>query len=132
MPVPSLTRRAVVRSVLPVLFALGAGCRHLKSAQPVPEPPKTMLHVTNGEFLDAVVYVVDRGQHVRLGVATSNRTTTFEIPSHLVFAPRPLSFQVHPIGGSTRPSSGDVVIEPGDEIDLQLNGGRVVLTKRLQ
>ena len=107
-------------------------CRLLRSNQPAPQPAKTFLHVTNGEFLDAVVYVVDRGQSVRLGVASSNRTTTFEIPSHIVFAPRPLSFLIHPIGTQSQPSTGDVVIEPGDDIDLRLNGGRVVLTKRPQ
>jgi hypothetical protein len=108
-----------------------AGCHRLKSTQPAPEPPKTLVHVTNGEFLDAVVYVVDRGQRVRLGVATSNRTTTFELPSHLVFSPTPLSFLVDPIGGRVHPSTGDIVIDPGDNLELRLSGGRVVLTKRV-
>lgn len=105
-------------------------CRH-KSLAPEPEPPpKTILHVANGEFLDAVVYVVDRGQRVRLGVASSNRTTDFEIPAHLLFAATPLSFVVDPIGAPARPSTGDVVIVPGDDLELRLNGGRAVLTKR--
>ena len=89
-----------------------------------------MLHVANGEFLDAVVYVVDRGQRVRLGVASSNRTTDFEIPPHLLFAATPLSFVVDPIGAPARPSTGDLVIVPGDDLELRLSGGRVVLTKR--
>jgi hypothetical protein len=125
----------VARRVLLLSFALSAAlaaCRHVRSSQPAPEPAKTFVHVTNGEFLDAVVYVVDRGQNVRLGVASSNRTTSFEIPPHLVFAPRPLSFLIHPIGGTSRPSTGDVVIEPGDDIELRLSGGRVVVTKRPQ
>ena len=89
-----------------------------------------MLYVTNGEFLDAVVYVVDRGQRVRLGVASSNRTTTFEIPKHLLFAATPLSFVLDPIGAPARPSTGEIMIDPGDELELRLDGGRVVLTKR--
>jgi hypothetical protein len=89
-----------------------------------------MVHVANGEFLDAVVYVVERGQRVRLGVASSNRTTTFEIPPHLLFSSTALSFLVDPIGAAPRPSTGDVVIDPGDELELRLGGGRVVLTKR--
>ena len=104
-------------------------CRKGKLSQPTPAPPKTMLHVVNSEFLDAVVYVVDRGQRVRLGVATSNRTTTFEIPPHLVFASTALSFIVDPIGASPRPSTGDMVITPGDDVELRLTGGRAVLTK---
>lgn len=130
---PHWARRSAVLFLAACLASLGLeSCRLLRSNQPAPAPAKTFLHVTNGEYLDAVVYVVDRGQNVRLGVAGSNRTTTFELPSHLVFAPRPLSFSVHPIGAPTRPSTADVVIEPGDDIDLQLSGGRAVLTKRPQ
>ena len=106
------------------------GCYGPKSSQPVPEPPKTMLYVTNGEFLDAVVYVVEQGKRVRLGVASSNRTTTFELPPHLVFAPTPMSFLLDPIGAPARPSTGEVVIDPGDEIELRYSGGRVVVSKR--
>ena len=130
-----VTRRYALRRFTVLVFMLAApsgvvACRH-KSLAPEPEPPpKTFLHVANGEFLDAVVYVVDRGQRVRLGVASSNRTTTFEIPPHLLFAATPLSFIVDPIGAPARPSTGDVIINPGDEIELQLNGGRAVLTKR--
>ena len=89
-----------------------------------------LLRVTNGEFLDAVVYVVNHGQRIRLGVASSNRTTRFEIPKHLVFGATPLSFLVDPIGGNARPSTGDMVIDPGDDLELRLNGGRLLLTKR--
>jgi hypothetical protein len=125
---------ALPRFTVPLLLLLallGAeACRH-KSLQPAPEPPpKTMLHVANEEFLDAVVYVVDRGQRVRLGVASSNRTTTFEIPQHLLFGATALSFVVDPIGAPPRPSTGDVMIAPGDDLELRLNGNRAVLTKR--
>lgn len=130
-----LRRRSAFRRFAALTFLLVAplgvqACRH-KSLAPEPEPPpKTILHVANGEFLDAVVYVVDRGQRVRLGVASSNRTTDFEIPAHLLFAATPLSFVVDPIGAPARPSTGDVVIVPGDDLELRLNGGRAVLTKR--
>ena len=130
-----LRRRSALRrfAFLTLLFAAPLGvqaCRH-KSLAPAPEPPpKTMLHVANGEFLDAVVYVVDRGQRVRLGVASSNRTTNFEIPAHLLFAATPLSFVVDPIGAPARPSTGDLVILPGDDLELRLTGGRAILTKR--
>ena len=129
---PHPLRRAVWLPIFAVALLLGTGCRLFRSSHPAPEPPKTTLFVTNTEFLDAVVYVVDRGQNVRLGVASSNRTTTFDIPTHLVFAPRPLSFLIHPIGSGSRWSTGDVIIEPGDEIELHVSGGRVVVTKRPQ
>ena len=128
-----LRRRYALRRytalVLLLVAPLGAeACRH-KSLAPAPEPPpKTILHVANGEFLDAVVYVVDRGQRVRLGVASSNRTTNFEIPAHIPATA--LSFVADPIGAPARPSTGDVVIVPGDDLELRLSGGRAILTKR--
>jgi hypothetical protein len=130
-----MVRGSLSKTTLAVLFAAfcalaTAGCHRLNSAKPAPEQPKTMLHVTNSEFLDAVVYVVERGQRVRLGVASSNRTTTFEIPPHLLFSPTALNFLLDPIGAPARPSTGDVVIDPGDDLDLRFSGGRVVLTKR--
>lgn len=119
----------VALSTLALSTALVA-CHHGKSSIIVPEQPKTTLRVSNSEFLDAVVYVVNHGQPVRLGVASSNRTTTFEIPKHLIFGATPLSFQIHPIGANTRPSTGDMMIDPGDDLDLQISGGRLVLTRR--
>lgn len=127
---PRLFRHLRSRLVSVLLSLIAAACHNGKLSQPAPEPAKTTLHVTNGEFLDAVVYVVDRGQRVRLGVATSNRTTNFEIPPHILFAPTPLAFAIDPIGAPARPSTGEVVITPGDEIELRLSGGRAVLTKR--
>lgn len=114
---------------LSLLAVIGA-CQKPRSSIIVPEQPKTVLRVTNGEFLDAVIYVVNRGQRVRLGVANANRTTRFEIPKHLLFGATALSFLVDPIGGNSRPSTGDMVIDPGDELELHLNGGRLLLTKR--
>lgn len=127
-----------VRRCVPFLIAVALGmpplvlgaCHKAKSSIIAPEQPKTFLHVQNGEFLDAVIYVVTGGQRVRLGIANSNRTTTFEIPAHFVFGATPLRFQIDPIGGRARPSTGDLVIDPGDDVEMRLDGGRVVLTKR--
>jgi hypothetical protein len=114
-----------------LLLSSGAsGCHKPRSSIIAPEQPTTTLYVTNSEFLDAVVYVVNRGQRVRLGVATSNQTTRFVIPPHVIFGATPLSFLVDPIGGKAKPSTADMVIDPGDDVELRLDGGRVVLTKR--
>jgi hypothetical protein len=131
MPRRRYSLRRFTFLALLLLAPLGVdACRH-KSLAPTPEPPpRTFVHVANGEFLDAVVYVVERGQRVRLGVASSNRTTDFEIPAHLLFAATALSFVVDPIGAPARPSTGDLVIVPGDDLELRLSGGRAVLMKR--
>lgn len=128
MPRPARLRSFIQAALL---LAFGAAaCHRGRPAAPIPAPPPTTVHVANGEFLDAVIYVIQRGQAVRLGMAPSNRTTNFVIPAHLIFGATPLSFRIDPIGARARPSTGDVVIDPGDDIELRLSGGRVVLTKR--
>ena len=113
-----------------VTMPIAAGCFKTKTSIIAPAQPKTFLYVTNSEFLDAVVYVLSGGQRIRLGTANSNRTTTFEIPSHMIFGATSLSFVADPIGGRARQSTGDFVIDPGDEVELHLESGRLLLTKR--
>jgi len=126
-------RRAVLLYVLAafVLAPFGpASCNRSRTSLKPPPPPKTIVRVSNGDYLDAVIYVVHQGHSVRLGTATSNTTTIFVIPSQLIFGSTPLSFVIDPIGSPRRQSSGQVVVDPGDDLELQLTGGRVMIGKR--
>ena len=109
---------------------LAAACNRARSALKPPPPPKTVVHVSNGDFLDAVIYVVQQGQRVRLGTATSNTTTMFVIPAQLVFSSTSLSFLIDPVGSTRRQSSGQIVVDPGDDVELQLSAGRIMLGKK--
>ena len=127
-------RRATVLWLLAtaVLLSVGpASCKRNRLSAKAPPPPKTVVRVTNGDFLDATIYVVRRGQNVRLGTASSNTTTTFVIPAHLVFGSTALSFLIDPVGSSRRQATPEVVVDAGDELELRLGGGRPQLGKKV-
>jgi hypothetical protein len=106
------------------------GCSRNRSTRRVDEPPPTVVQVSNNNFLDIVVYVVQRGQRIRLGTATSNRATNFVIPSHVFFGPTPISFVVDPVGSGRVQSTGEIVVDAGEELELRLDGGRLSLTRK--
>lgn len=126
-------RRAMVALSFALIGAAPAtltGCSRNRSARRVDEPPPTVVEVNNNNFLDIVVYVVQGGQRIRLGTATSNRATNFVIPSHIVFGPTPISFVVDPVGSGRVQSTGEIVVDPGEELELRLDGSRLSLRKK--
>lgn len=86
----------------------------------------TTLKVDNQGALDMDVYVLRSpvGQRIRLGTATANTTTRMRIPSDVLLGTATsLRFIADPIGG-TRPSvSSDILVNPGDEVTLQIPPG---------
>src|SRR4051794_33263036 len=94
--------------------ALTAACQSKPHVGP--DQPATTLTVVNTNFLDMTVYVLRGSQRVRLGIASSNRKTTFEIPASLVFGPTALSFLADPIGSDRRPTSQEITVSPGDNV----------------
>jgi hypothetical protein len=115
----AVTRRTFLVLAL-ALFPALSGCAGRRRA-PRPEQPKTYVAVTNNNFLDMTVYVIrNGGQRVRLGIASSNRTTRMEIPSYLIFGPTPISFLADPIGSDQRPFSQEIQVSPGDEVHLTI------------
>ena len=126
---PVLSRRTLWVPLLTTCLLAG-GCSRFRSQGRAPPPPTTNVHVVNNDFLDAVVYVVHRGQSVRLGMATSNTTTTFVVPAQLIFGSTALSFVVDPVGAPRRQGTGEIVVDPGDDIELLVSGGRALLNKR--
>lgn len=129
---PALSRRTLLWMLAALaLFSSGpTACKRNRLSQKAPPPPKTIVRVTNGDFLDAIVYVVRRGQNVRLGTASSNTTTTFVIPSQLLFGSTTLSFLVDPIGSSRRQSSAELIVDAGDELELRVGTGRPQVAKK--
>ena len=89
-------------------------------AAPVPE---TTLRVENQAFLDMTIYAVRSSQRVRLGIATGLSVTKFTIPKSLIFGSTPLAFYADPIGGRRTPVSQEVMVSPGDEVQLMIPPG---------
>lgn len=86
-----------------------------------PEPTETaMVQVENQGFTDMVVYAVNGGQRIRLGLATGNSTKTFTIPRYLVRGAGTIRFLADPIGGNRAPVSEEMTVEPGDLVTLTI------------
>ena len=127
------SRRTTLSLLLAAIALLSLGpsaCKRNRLASKAPPPPKTIVHVTNSDFLDATVYVVRQGQNLRLGTASSNATTTFVIPAQVVFGSTSLSFLIDPVGSNRRQTTAEVVVNAGDELELRVGGGRPQIAKR--
>lgn len=79
-----------------------------------------MVEVQNQGFNDMVIYAVNGGQRIRLGLATGNSTKTFSIPPHLVRRAGPIRFLADPIGGNRTPVSEELTVQPGDIVTLTI------------
>lgn len=83
----------------------------------------TILTVDNQGALDMDVYVTRApvGQRVRLGTAIANTKTNLVIPPEVVFGPATsLRFIADPIGGTRRSVSSEILVNPGDNVTLQI------------
>ena len=65
------------------------------------------------------VFVLDGTQRQRLGVAAGHATTSLTIPDRLIRGgSASLRFFCDPIGGGGLPVSEEIVVEPGDTVEL--------------
>ena len=111
------TTRSLMLAALCVWTAACAG----RKRGPAPDQPPTMVAVENQGFLDADVYVLRSSQRLRLGTARGNHTSAFKIPAHMIFGSTALRFVVDPIGGRQRPTSPQINVIPGDEVQLVIS-----------
>ena len=111
-------------ALLPLLALLACSAGGSGDGAPAPERGPATLRVENRDFLDMTVYVVDGGVRQRLGVARGNSTTTLTIPERLIRGgASPLRFLCDPIGGQGLPVSEEIMVEPGDTVELLLPPG---------
>jgi len=80
----------------------------------------TVVQVDNQGFLDMTVYAARSAQRVRLGIATGNSKTNFNIPSILMSGLTPLHFVADPIGGRRASVSQEITVVPGDTVVLTI------------
>ena len=78
------------------------------------------VRVENQGFTDMVIYAVNGGQRVRLGMATGNSTKTFSIPRYLTSGAGPIRFLADPVGGNRTPVSEEMSVQPGDIVTLTI------------
>jgi len=80
----------------------------------------TVVQVDNQGFLDMTVYAARSSERVRLGIATGNGKTNFNIPSVLISGLTPLHFVADPIGGRRASVSQEITVAPGDTVVLTI------------
>ena len=91
------------------------------SRETAPEPTESAaVQVQNQGFSDMVVYAVNGGQRIRLGLATGNSTNTFTIPRHLIRGAGGIRFLADPVGGTRTPVSEEMTVNPGDIVTLTI------------
>ncbi len=80
----------------------------------------TVVEVDNQGFLDMTVYAVRGSQRIRLGTATGNGKTNFNVPPALISGLTPLRFIADPIGGNRASVSQEITVAPGDTVTLTI------------
>lgn len=76
------------------------------------------VEVENQAFLDVNVYVLRSGQRTRLGTVTGHSTRVFAVPGYLVGTGTMVRFLVDFIGSDRAPISEEMLIWPGDMVEL--------------
>ncbi|MGH7629972.1 MAG: hypothetical protein ACREOF_11455 [Gemmatimonadales bacterium] len=107
---------------LALTFTLPAAC----SSTPDPETDagpvsgRTLVQVDNRNFYDMQIFAVRFGERQRLGLATGNRTTTFDLPAHWTTGAT-VQFVASPVGSSEVAWSQQFSVRPGEVVRLQIN-----------
>ena len=121
---PRPAARAAVR--LTLLLALVGGvvpvtaCARRTGGAAAGDEQPTTIRIRNQNFLDVNVFVVRGGQPVRLGTVGGNSTQVLRIPAYLLAGVTPLRFVADPIGGQRGPVSEEIVVSPGDQVELMI------------
>ncbi|MGH7557517.1 MAG: hypothetical protein ACREMD_07020 [Gemmatimonadota bacterium] len=108
--------KAAVHRIPFLALLLAAGCVSAEERQAATTGPIS-VQVTNHNFLDMNVYAVAGSQTIRLGTVRTNAEQMFEVPPGLPVTGG-LRFLVDPIGSSDAYLSDDVLVSPGDIVDL--------------
>lgn len=105
-----------------VALALPAACSSNPEPDTSAEPTnaRSVVQVENRNFYDMQVYAVRFGERQRLGLATGNRTTTFELPPHWTTGAT-VRFVASPVGSDKAAWSQDFTVRPGDVVRLEIN-----------
>ena len=116
-----MSRRLRIIALM-LTLALPAAC----SSAPEPETSagpvnaRTIVQIENRNFYDMQIYAVRFGERQRLGLATGNRTSTFELPAHWTTGAS-VRFVASPVGSDQVAWSQDYSVKPGDVVKLEIN-----------
>lgn len=101
-----------------LLIAAGAvGCAPTATL-PRAADNSASIEVQNQAFLDVNVYIVTSGQRMRLGTVTGNSTRVLAVPRTFVGTGVMVRFLADFIGSTRAPISEEMVIWPGDTVEM--------------
>ena len=111
-----------LRLIVFALMSLAVAACNAFSRGSGPSDPnqRTVIQVDNQGFSDMTVYAARSSQRVRLGTATGNSKTNFDIPQALMSGLTPLRFVADPIGGRRASVSEEITVAPGDTVVLTI------------
>lgn len=112
--------RFAIRRVHVLTLVLLAACGGRAPGTGADPDAAAQLQVDNQGFSDMVIYAVNGGQRVRLGLATGHSTRMFTIPRYLVRGSGTLQFLADPVGGARTPVSEEMTVQPGDLISITI------------
>jgi hypothetical protein len=110
----------LIRTSLIVVLATTPACAGRSPETAAQPADSAAVQVQNQGFSDMVVYVINGGQRIRLGLATGNSTHTFTIPRHLIRGAGGIRFLADPVGGNRTPVSEEMTVNPGDIVTLTI------------
>lgn len=119
----SMRRGARLALVLALGTAACASARGPEKPRLGKEPvvPRAVVHVSNNNFADVTVYVVQSGMRLRLGTVTGLSEQRFRLPRRFAVDAGDLVLVADPIGGFQAYRSPAVRVQAGGKVDLRVH-----------
>jgi chromosome condensin MukBEF MukE localization factor len=95
-------------------LAIGCGSRRAPIARQEP----AHVEVDNRTLVDRVVFAIEGGRRIRLGIVTANTTSRLRIPDAMVGLGREVQFVTTTIGRDRTASSEQMFVRPGEVVQV--------------
>ena len=105
---------------LAVTLALGAtvACGPIRNRTAPQE--RVVITFTNESLDQANVYAVTGSQAIRIGTVLAGRTEELVVPGNIAFGGQNVNVVARLLAQSRRPSTGPIVLSPGQRIEIRL------------
>lgn len=114
-----------VNRVAVVLLTISLACRgprqNVESAA-APEADGFSLVLNNHQVLDANIFVQHDGQVDRVGMVSASSSKVLVLPLWLLGQSRTIRLIAEPIGNDTRYTTDPLFVQPGQVIELNVEG----------
>ncbi|HEU0014869.1 MAG TPA: hypothetical protein VFQ45_14375 [Longimicrobium sp.] len=109
------------RPILAALLLLCAcGGKPDPDASPEPRPP-AVVRVSNQNWQDVNVFIVQSGIRQRLGMVSAMGTAEYTVPQRFNAAANAIRLLVDPVGGNRTFLSHAVLVQPGQAVELRVH-----------